>query len=312
MAMRITTGMMTNNFLTNMNGNINRLVKYQNQLSTGQRMQKLSDDPVGIIRSLSARTKISRLSQHQENIDTGRAWLTQAETNLSELNDIIKKAYEYAVQITSDTYNPDDKAATASFIAQMRDHVLDLGNGQESELYIFGGHTTTQKPFAVGADGYITYKGYSMIGGVIPADEYTQEIKFEIGYEIYTNVTITGMNFMGEDDKNVYNLMHDFTEQLRHPNVDFDSLSHFITDFQNAQDRVLAQISDIGGRINRLDMMEARYATDTITYTDRMSEVADVDVAEAMMYFMMARTVYESSLNTGAQVLQNSLLNYLR
>lgn len=310
--MRITNHMMTNNFLNNMNANLNTMEKYQYQLYTGRRLMRLSDDPVGILKSMTARVKLYRLEQHKENAESAKTWLTQAETNLMELNKIIASAYESAVQVTSDTYNPEDKDKVASFIAQMRDHVLDLGNGTESELYIFGGYTTTQKPFDVGANGYITYKGQDMNAIAANDPERSQVIKFEIGYGIYTETTINGIDFMGEGTNNIYNMLHDFQTALSDPNVDFASLKHFIGDFTKAQDRVLAQVAEIGGKLNRLDMVVSRYEEDKITYTDMKSRVEDADEAEAIMNFKMAEMIYQSALNVGARILQPSLLDYIR
>lgn len=310
--MRITNNMMARTFLSNLNSNMAALEKSQYQVYTGKRLTKLSDDPVGILKSMTARTKLYRLEQHKENAKTAETWLTQAETNLMELNKIIASVYEAAVQVTSDTYNPEDKDKTASFIAQMRDHVLDLGNGQESELYIFSGYSTTLRPFSIDANGYISYKGLDMKNIAANDPQRDQVLQFEIGYGVYADVTITGIDFMGEGTDNIYNLMQDFQKALSDPNVDFGSLKHFIDDFSKAQDRVLAQISDIGGRLNRLDMVVTRYEQDKLTYTDMKSRIEDIDEAEAIMNFSMAEMVYQAALNVGARILQPSLLDYIR
>lgn len=314
--MRITNGMLTSNFLKNLNGNVDRMQKYQYQLSTGKKLQNLSEDPVGILKSMTARVKIARLNQHQKNVDSARTFLTQTETNLMELNKLLQSAYETAVQLNNDTYSENDRAATAAYIKELRDHVLDLGNGQESELYIFGGYATTQRPFEI-INGTIHYKEQDM--NSIPANdpERDQVIQYEIGHGIYSDVSLTGIEFMGEGDKNIYTVLDDFYNVLNDPSRRPD-ISGFIGKIigtesgPGLQDRVLSQIADIGGRINRLDMVENRYATDKLTYTDMMSKVEDVDIAEATMQFMMAEAVYNSALNTGARILQPSLLDYIR
>ncbi|MBE3101629.1 MAG: flagellar hook-associated protein FlgL, partial [Firmicutes bacterium] len=54
--MRITSSMLASNFMTNIQSNLQRMEKYQNQLSTGKNFSRPSDDPVAVTRSLQVRT----------------------------------------------------------------------------------------------------------------------------------------------------------------------------------------------------------------------------------------------------------------
>ena len=62
--MRVTNSMVVNNLLSSLGKNATRLSKYQNQVSTGKRIQKLSDDPVGASYSIRYNTDIEKEKQY--------------------------------------------------------------------------------------------------------------------------------------------------------------------------------------------------------------------------------------------------------
>jgi len=71
-------------------------------------------------------------------------------------------------------------------------------------------------------------------------------------------------------------------------------------------------MAEIGGRQNRLDMMNTRFEQDTINYTQMKSDVEDLDQAEAIMNYSMAEAVYRAALSVGGRILQPTLVDFLR
>lgn len=315
MAMRITNSMIYGRFLNNLNGSLNRLTKASYQLETGYKIKLLSEDPVGIIKSMQARVRLNRLEQHTENVSMGKDWLTQAETCARDINDIIKLALENDTLMSNDTYSPSDREKSAQLIKQIRDHVLEVGNNAFSDRYIFGGYNTTQKPFTV-VGGDIYYNGYSMTDLTPPNDADLariggEAISFEIAFETKMEVTISGTYLMGTGEDNVYKILDDLYNTLVDPSSTAQDISPYLTKLQGAQDRVLAVAADLGARMNSLDLFSYRYAEDKVTYTDIKSRVEDADAEEAAMNLAMAKLVYQSALSSGAQIMQLTLLNYL-
>ncbi|MPN12279.1 hypothetical protein SDC9_159595 [bioreactor metagenome] len=91
--------------------------------------------------------------------------------------------------------------------------------------------------------------------------------------------------------------------------LDIDSV---LTDLDNDLDRLLTARSDLGARMNYVNMTKDRLSADYNTYTKLMSNNEDVDTAEASMNVSTAQYVYEASLSVGAKVISNSLVDYLR
>ncbi|MDL2224964.1 flagellar hook-associated protein FlgL [Eubacteriales bacterium OttesenSCG-928-M02] len=314
--MRITNSMIAHNFLTNLNGNMNRLDKYQYQLATNRRITKLSDDPVGVVKSMEARVKLYRLEQYQKNLDSAETWLTQAETSLMELNSIVTHAYESTVQAASDLNNASDRKALSELIGQLREHIVGLANSKMGESYIFGGFNTGKKPFeADPAAGTITYNGLDM-RTLLPTDpdyiaEQEQIVQVEIGYGVRTDMTITGIDFLGVGEENIYGIMSDLYDLLAGSGT-ADEISAQITKLQDAQSTTLAHVAEIGGRLSRIELVQSRYEDDYLNYTETKSKIEDADMAETIMNYKMAESVYLAALQAGAQIIQPNLLSYLR
>ncbi|MGI6176579.1 MAG: flagellar hook-associated protein FlgL [Christensenellales bacterium] len=314
--MRITNSMVTNNYLRNLNGNMARMERYQYQLATNRRLFNLSDDPVGIVKSMQARVKLYKTEQYQKNVSTARAWLTHAETCAMELNKVLVTAYENTNRAANDFMQQDEKEAIGKLIGQLRDHVLELGNATLDDRYIFGGYNTKTKPFSVNASGDLLYNGLDFkdlsAANLAALDaEDAKILEFEIGFGLRTQAAVPGTKLLGMGEDNIYNMMNDLYNVLMDPDSTATDISPYIEKLQAAQQQTLSYATDLGGKTNRLDMIDDRYESDVLNYTELKSSVEDTKQAETIMNFKMAESVYLSALQTGAKIIQPSLLNYL-
>ena len=89
-------------------------------------------------------------------------------------------------------------------------------------------------------------------------------------------------------------------------------LSTFIGELQDAQQHTLAWTADIGGRSNRIEILQNRYDADYVNYTQMLSDAEDIDLAEIVMHYKMAESVYRAALASGASIIQPTLMDFLR
>lgn len=165
--MRITNSIVSNNFLYNLNGNLNRLTKYLDQQSTGKAISSISDDPIKTVQSLSARNKLAGTDRYRENVGMAKNWLTETEESVNVLNDIIVRAYELTVGASTGTMNDDNLQAIAEEIGALRDDVLSTANTTFGNSFLFAGYNTQGKsdgtlPYLVDTRGDLYYNGINM------------------------------------------------------------------------------------------------------------------------------------------------------
>jgi flagellin-like hook-associated protein FlgL len=139
-------------------------------------------------------------------------------------------------------------------------------------------------------------------------------LSFEMGPGINMDVTLNGIEIalFDKDGNNIYNLLDSFYNAMMDDTNTAEDIAEFIKPLQDAQAHILALTARTGGRANRIEMLTARYSQDYLNYTQMKSDAEDADEAELMMMYEMARMVYEASLKTGANIMQMSLLDFLR
>lgn len=88
--MRITSMMQNTQLLRNLRNNNADILDWQNKLSTGQKINKPSDDPVGIGYQMRYTTDLARNEQYLANAKTGYGWLSQTDSVLQQANSVLQ------------------------------------------------------------------------------------------------------------------------------------------------------------------------------------------------------------------------------
>lgn len=125
-----------------------KMMKNQEQAVSGKRVNRASDDPVANMRAVGLRAQESRDDQIGQNLELAVSLVNITDSSLSELSDLLVRAKELAVQMSSTSNNNDDaRAAVAKEIEQLKLRAIQIGNARLGDRYIFGGYTTTKPPF---------------------------------------------------------------------------------------------------------------------------------------------------------------------
>ena len=92
--MRITNNMLSSQLLLNLNRNAQQMNNTQTQLATGRKINKPSDDPVGITYSLRYRAELSSNEQYQKNVDSAISWLEFNDTVMNQAGNVVQRLRE--------------------------------------------------------------------------------------------------------------------------------------------------------------------------------------------------------------------------
>jgi flagellar hook-associated protein 3 FlgL len=267
---------------------------------------------MGIMSALDAKSKLRKLDMHNSSIGEAKSWLTQTETALTEVNDVVVKLYETSVSAVNGTMTAADRENVGALVEQLRGHIVQLGNSTYGGRYIFGGYNTTSQPFTYDAGtGELLYNGVNLVtAGAATVDALKgQVIEYSTGVNVTTGVSLNGVELMGSGADNLDKMLGDFMTALN--SSDTSALQTIMSKLQGKQQEVLSMLADIGGRSNRLDMMESANEDNELNYTEMLSNVEDVDQVEATMGYKMAEAVYRSALAVGARVITPTLLDFL-
>lgn len=298
MALRVTQGMLTSNFLYNLNTNLKQFQKYQEHLETTRRINRPSDDPVGFLYSMRYRTELRHLKQYRDNVNYAQSWMDQTETLINSVNDIVKRAYELAVNAANDTNDGQPREAMADEIDQLFDELVGIANTKFQGRYVFGGDDTSNVPYD-------------------PSDPANSKpdngkLELEIGPGIKIQINMTGEEVFGSGSTNnsIFNILFSFSNALR--GNDQNELQNAISKLQSHLDHLSKATATIGARYRRVEMAGERLQNNDVNLQGFLSLTEDADIAETITKLKMVENVYNSSLAVGARIMQPSLIDFLK
>jgi flagellar hook-associated protein 3 FlgL len=295
---RVTQGMLSTQFLRNLNNNMNGMDNLQNQLSTGRRLNKPSDDPVGISFSMRYRSELSANEQYQSNTNSATSWMSFTDTVMNQAGEVIQKLREMAVKASNGT-NPQSALDTMEAEAsQLFEQVVDIGNSQFNGKYIFNGQLTDIKPYT--------------LENAVTEQSDTGIINFEIGAGVQMAVNVTGNRVFGldTDTDNMFQITQDFITALGAG--DFAGINKAIGDFDSRMNKFLDVRADIGAKMNRIELADERLKDISLNVEALQAKTEDADMAIVITNLKVAENIYQASLSAGAKIIQPSLVDFLR
>lgn len=176
--MRISTNMLNDRVVFNMQQALQRFLEMQTQMSSGRRINKPSDDPVGVQRDLTYRTELAKIEQYTGNIEQGQAWMRSYDTILADLKDMMSSAKEIAIAMSNGVYDDVTRAGSAAEVESIFDRLMQLSNSELEGRYIFSGHRTNTRALQSSAMG-VVYRG----------DEGNIDYQIEPNSRIQVNLT---------------------------------------------------------------------------------------------------------------------------
>lgn len=292
--MRVTSQMMNNTVLNNLARNVRRMEKYQQEVSSGKRLNKLSDDPVALVRALTLHTTMEQNDQYSRSMDSAKSWLNTTDANLGSTTDLLIKARELAVRGANDAMDQQQRHAIAQEARQLLENAVQIGNATYEGRFIFAGFQTDAAPFTLAADASsVTYNGDH------------GAIQREIGAATTIQVNIDGEQSLTP----AFSVLIELHQRLDAD--DTQGIADTLDDIDDAMDTVLSARAEVGAIVNRLEASETQITEIQGYLADLLSKAEDTDMAEAIIRLSTEETLYKAALGAAAKILQPSLIDFL-
>ncbi|WP_339261579.1 flagellar hook-associated protein FlgL [Lysinibacillus sp. FSL K6-3209] len=304
--MRVTQSMLSNNMLLNLNNNYGKLSKLQNQINSGSKITRPSDDPVVAVKGMGYRRDLGQVEQYSRNMNEVNNWLDTSDESLNQVGEQMKRVRELVIQAANDTNSADERAKIKAEIDQIRNQIQDIGNTKVGDRYIFSGTKTGQPLFLNGA--------------INTANVNTEDVKIEV----YDGIQMT-VNTAGKDlFKSVDDMMGEISGLLdpnRIPLATADEISSTLggltgtstnDDITMMHSKILEAQADVGARQNRVELMENRLSIREVSVTKQLSNNEDVDYAKAITEMVTSESIHQASLSVGSKIIQQTLVDFIR
>jgi flagellar hook-associated protein 3 FlgL len=110
------------------------------QIASGKKINRLSDDPIGLTHALRLKKVLSQMGQYGKNVEHGQSWLNLTESSLQNVNTLVIRAKEIANQMATGTYSGAQRSSAAWEIQNLMEQLVQIGNTKLTGRYIFSGY----------------------------------------------------------------------------------------------------------------------------------------------------------------------------
>ncbi|MFC4023855.1 flagellar hook-associated protein FlgL [Oceanobacillus longus] len=294
--MRVTQGMLSNNMLRNLMQSNTKMSSYMDQLNTGKKITRPSDDPVVAMKGMGYRTELVKVEQFQRNTNEVHNWMDNSDAALDKATSAMQRIRELSVQASNGTYDDEELANISEEVKQLKEHLVDIANTNVNDKYIFNGTDTDIAPVNTINEGGEIEPGFT--GG---------EVKIEVSSGTTLKANVSGADVFG-GEPSIFGAIDNFIDRLD-SGEDIDSS---IGELDVGINNIINSRAELGARMNRLELVENRLSEQEVIATQSMSSNEDIDYAEAITQLITQESLHRAALAAGSKIIQPSLVDFLR
>lgn len=124
------------------------LAEQQNQLTTGKRVNRASDDPTAAARAERALALEERSVASQRAVEASRSAMQLGESALGDAAELLQQAREAIVAAGNASYSPSDRQSVAQALREIRKQLFTVANRDDGAGgFVFGGQGSNAPPF---------------------------------------------------------------------------------------------------------------------------------------------------------------------
>jgi flagellar hook-associated protein 3 FlgL len=277
-----------------------KLANYQLELATNKKLNQVSDDPVAAQQSLRYRSESLQVGKYLDNVNNATSFMTATDQSLGQMVQLLGNVKSLAVQGTNGSQDASSRQTLAQSVDSLISQMIDLGNTVQDGRFIFGGTSTVQTspPFARNAqDTGVTYSGN------------LDSFSVQIGPNSNVQVNTDGYSLLkGQND--VFNTLFKLRDALNQN--DPTTVNSLLTNLDGAFQQVNGAQGQMGGRLQRLTLAQSQLEATQTNADGLVSQAEDADMTEVITQMRLTQTALQAGLQSGASVMQTTLLNFLK
>lgn len=283
-----------------------RLADIQAQVASGKRVNAPSDAPQLTARVQDAESVLARQDAYLRSLDSVQRKLELQETQMRSASDVLLRVRELAVQAANDTNDSTARKAIATELRTLTDFMQSLANTRdESGNHVFGGSATGQPPFERGEDGRVAYQGDAT------------RVEVEIGpgrlMVLYRSGTEVFAPLVDPQDDaqrvGFFDALGQLADDVEAGNQ--AGMQQGLANLDSLEESISLALGEIGGRMNIVDRQRDVVETEQLRMREVLSELVDLDYAEAITRLRREELALEAAQGTLARISRLSLFNFI-
>jgi len=276
-----------------------RLADLQQQMTTGKRISKPSDDPNATFSSLQFRAEQARFTQWSRNAADGLSLMTVADGQLQSMSQQVTRAKSLVLQGATGSMGPVEREAVAAEIDALKESLFTSANFTYLGRPIFGGTSAGSVAF-------------NLSSGAYAGD--TNPVTRAAGPQSTVRVDVNGAEAFTSDGTTsgttIFEALTSIAAHLR--TFDATALSADSTTLNQIFDNMSTSMARIGAATNRLESLKSVADGQKLNLTQSISGVEDTDLTKTIVEMNTQQVSYQAALKATANIVQPSLMDFLR
>ncbi|MEM1026252.1 MAG: flagellar hook-associated protein FlgL [Myxococcota bacterium] len=293
--MRVSTQMQFSLSVRTVNQRQSELLRTQEQIATGRRINSFAEDPVASRKVLREQANLRQVESGRRTSGDAQLLLENAESALIGVADALQRAYELNIQLANDSFDAPQRRSGADEIRQIREQILSLANTERNGRYLFSGLGNTADPFQL--DG--TFNGDA--GRLtVPVSRNTTVDATVAGGEPFLDAA---------GGRNTLESLAELEDALRAN--DSVQINAMIDEMLGTLERSTAARQQIGQRLQRLEFVDDVLARTELAANATLAVERDTDISEAVIRLRESESGLQAALAITGRLDDLSLLNFI-
>jgi len=300
MSLRVAQSTLSTDALAGLQANLARLQRTQEQLSSGRRVNRMSDSPIDGATAMRLRGEQAATEQVGRNVASGLSTLGTADGAFTSMSDMLLRVRQLVVTGLNDTNGPSQRAAMAAEVDQLKNGLIALANTKYLGRPVFAGTQDVPAAFDTTTGQYLG--NASAVQRVVSTDGSAT-----------LDVTVTGQAAFSTLFSNgaAAGILSRISAALVAPGGPA-GLSAELANLDAASATMQSARSMVGIQYNRLLTLQSSGATTLDSVTASLSAAENIDLTKTIMDMQVQSTGYQAALGASAKIIQPSLLDFLR
>lgn len=323
MISRITSSLINSNLVKNMQNSYANYAKLTAQLASGKKINSMLDDSIQSVNIVNSKREVGRIDTWSENIKALQNEINQSTATIDLLTENAQRVKDLATSAANNIYNKDSLQTVMDEADNIISSMVSNANTNYDGKYIFSGTNTKTAPYTIeyGIDANgnktdeivgIKYNGTKVDG------EWKREL--EIADGVFQNANVIGIEFLGEcsdgNSEGIFGDLIEFRNTLKdiinnQNGASYEDITKQLDGFTNSIDKMIRVNSKLGSVADKLDMSQTSLNNNKSNLTEKISNMEDVDLAEAVTNWYTSQYSYQASMQVFSAFNSMSLLNYM-
>ena len=301
-AMRVTTQLLMDRSLRNINSQLSQILKMQEQLATGLRVNRPADDPIDARRAVNIRSLIQKNEQYLANISIVASPVEETNTSIESVLGYFNRAWELTIQGANGTNSQTQLDNIALEINQILEGIFNTVNHETNGRYIFGGTRTSTPPYEATRDANGEITAVAFVGN-------TEAVRVAVSDVLDLQYNETGPKVFSEN-QDIFQTLIDVCDNLRAGDqTALQSLR--LPEMETVQEQLVSSLARMGSIQNRLERSADEFEDFNLQLQTQLSNTIDADFAEVVMQLNAHSNAYRAALYAASQAIQPSLMDFV-